>query len=262
MRHLALLMGCAALLALPAPAAGDSLDVRAFVDGVRHAYGGREALARVKAYRMEGSVFSEMRHEDAPTVRIFARPDRFKSLVEYEGGAEARVVSGDSVWRNSPGGPLEAADGPMRSASLLQAARAGLPWTIAEHAASARLLPGEPVPVPYEIQVDGSPTRLVALEITLQGGLVLRAWADSTGLVRVSQGLMTRGAMATHFETVYDDFHTVSGVTFAYHETNWASGVMTGETRIIRVIVNPELRADEFRPAAPPDSLRRRRNGS
>jgi len=254
MDRIVLAMGCAALIALPAIAADDSRDGRALAESVVRAYGGRAALAGVRSYRMEGRVFSAMRHEDASVIRVFQRPGRFKSLVEYDDGAEARVVDGDAVWHNAPGGPLEPADEPMRQAAILQAARAGLPWILAAHAGSARLLPDEPSPVPVKPPSDGVEVELRALEVPLGGGLLLRAWIDRAGLVRVSQGIMTRGAMATHFETLYEDFTTVSGVTFAFHERTWAAGTETGETTVRRVIVNPELRPDEFRPPAAADS--------
>jgi hypothetical protein len=262
MRRIAPLLLATLALAPVSHAQAPSDDVSAFVAGVVRAYGGRAALGRAKAYRMEGSVFSSMRHVTVPTVRVWASPDRFKSLVAYDEGAEARVVDGSSVWSNSPGGPLAPAESAMRLAAMLQSARAGLPWLLAGHVAGARMLPGEPAPVEPIVEGDGPAPRLVGIEVPVTEGLLLRAWADSTGLVRVSQGLLTHGPVVTHFETAYGDFHTVKGVPFAYREINWASGMRTGETTITRVVVNPELDRDEFHPPAVPDSVRLRRRGS
>lgn len=251
-----------AVLLLPgsaSPAAAPSADMSAFLAAVSRAYGGRSALDSVRAYRLEGSVYSAMRHTEARTVRIWARPDRFKALVNYEQHPEGRVADGSDVWRNEPGGPLEPATGPMRAAVLLQAARAGVPWTLLAHAADARFLRDEPPPIPVKIQVDGAPVRLIAIEVPLGEGLRLRAWADSLGRIRVSQGLMEGGAVHTHFETFYDDFRPSAGVSFAYRELNWASGSQTGITTVERVTVNPPLRPDEFLPPAAGDNARARR---
>lgn len=246
-----------AVLLLPAPAmsaAAPSADMSAFLAAVSRAYGGRAALDRIDSYRLEGSVFSSMRHTEARTVRVWARPDRFKAIVDYDQHPEGRVANGGDVWRNEPGGPLEPATGPMRAAVMLQAARAGVPWTLLAHAADAHFLRDEPPPIPVKIQVDGAPARLVAIEVALGDGLRLRVWADSLGRIRVSQGLMESGPMRTHFETFYDDFRESAGVAFACRELNWASGTQTGITTVQRVTVNPPLRADEFLPSAAGDS--------
>lgn len=226
-------------------------DVHAVVARVLRAYGAPDSLARVRAYRVEGRVFSSMRHSEAGTVRVFARPDRFKSLIAYEVGPEARIADGPSVWRNEPGGELEPATGPMRDAVLLQAVRSGLPWVLAERESLLSLdTSGAP---PEALSDDGKPVRTIALVLPMGGGLTFRAWIDPTGTVRVSQGLLDHGGMQTHFETYYTDFRSVDGVRFAFHEDNWASGVQTGITTVERVIVNPTLRDDEFVPpqAAP-----------
>lgn len=82
-------------------------------------------------------MFSTMRHSDAPTIRVFARPAQLKVLIDYANGAEARLVDGAKGWRNEAGGPLEPVTGPMYAAMVLQAARAGVPWVLYEHAAEA-----------------------------------------------------------------------------------------------------------------------------
>ncbi len=223
---------------------------RALVQRVLRAYGGVEALERVKAYRIEGNVFSMMRHADTPTVRVFQRPDRFKALVDYEHGAEARLARGHDVWRNEPGGPLEPAAGPMWAAVLLQALRADLPWLLAEHESEIVIDGDQPPPAGVLSDADAR-KKLLAITVPIERGLVFRAWLDADGLVVVSQGLLDHGGMRTHFETVYTDYRDVAGVQFAYHEDNWASGMRTGVTTVKKVVVNPKLRDDEFTPPAP-----------
>lgn len=257
--HLALLLAAAAiaLTAAPAPAATPAdPQVRSRIASILEAYGGRAKLAAVKAYRVEGSVFSAMRHEEVPTTRVFARPDRFKSLIDYPGGIEARIVDGHRGWRMSHGVPLREVEGPMLLAMELQAARSDLPWLLAEREADFRVI--EPR------REDGE--MLPGLEVALGEGLVLRVWTHPrTHLVVVSQGALRTGEAFTYFENFFSDFRVVDGVKFPFHEENFASGTQTGVTTVKRIVVNPKLGPGEFRPPAPLDSLagrpRRRAHG-
>jgi len=229
-----------ALAAAPTPgtARGPSKAER-LVERILDAYGGRAALDTVRAYRMEGTLFAVMRHDEVNTVRVFARPGRLKVLIDYEDGAEVRIVDGANGWRNSHGGPVDPASGPMREAMVLQTARAGVPWVLADHAAQVRIV--EPL--------RKAGRRYDGLELTLDGGLVFRAYADPrTHRIHVSRGVIAHGGMQTAFETVYDDFRRVNGVLFAFREENWASGMKTGITSLDEIVVNPALSDDEFVP--------------
>lgn len=244
----ALLVAAAlALPATPSPAAPKAdPKVRARIARILEAYGGRAKLEAVKAYRIEGTVFSAMRHEEVPTTRVFARPDRFKALIDYPEGIEARIVDGRRGWRMNHGAPLREAEGPMLLAMELQAARCDLPWLLAERGAEAHEIESR--------REDGE--TLPGLEMVLREGLVLRVWTHPrTHLVLVSQGALRTGGAFTHFENYFSDFRDVEGVKFPFREENFASGAQTGVTTVTRVIVNPKLGPAEFRPPAMPDSL-------
>jgi hypothetical protein len=241
---LAVLATIALLAAAPAGAGGPG-SVHERVAEVLRAYGGWDKLAPVRDYRGEGDLFSPMRNLTVPTTRVFARPDRLKTLMDYPGALEARLVDGAHGWRTEHGAGFTEVTGPMYMAMALQAARCDLPWILAERESLARIL--EPR------EQDG--VKLPGLEIPLGEGLVLRAWMDpATHLVTVSQGTLVSGPMATQFETRYSDYREVNGVKFAFHEENFASGTQTGVTTVKRVVVNPPLSPTEFAPPAPPDS--------
>jgi hypothetical protein len=252
---LALALPAGAGSAATAPAPADTSAAHALIAQVLAAYGGRAALAHVRAYRLEGDVYSAMRHESAPTTRVFARPGRLKVRIEYAHGAEVRLLDGARGWHAEGGGPLDESHGPMLDAMTLQAARADVPWVLAERESLARVI--EPQ------RLDS--LQLLGVEVALGDGLLLRAYVDPlTHLVRVSQGVLERGPMHTHFETLYSDFRDVQGVKFAFHEDNRASGMQTGVTTVKRVIIDPALAKGEFAPdlsmppaTAPRDSTRR-----
>ena len=229
------------LATLAAPVAGARADERArdLIEQVLATYGGREALAKVHAYRAEGTLESIMRGATVHTVRVFQRPDRLKVLIDYPGHPEARLVDGTRGWRNEGPGPLEPSAGPMLDAMILQAARADVPWILADRESLAIAI--------QPLSRDG--VLLDGIEIPLERGLRLRAYVQpTTHRVVESQGLLEHGGMSTHFETMYSDFRPVHGVWFGFQEENWASGTHTGTTRIKTIVIDPPLERDEFTP--------------
>jgi len=208
----------------------------ALIDGVLAAYGGKAALDKVKAYRMEGTVASVMRGSGA-LVRTFARPERLKITLDYPNHPEERVLDGGKGWRSDERGTMSPVDGFLLSSMVLQAARANLPWLLDERRATIRLLAA----------MDGG--KLQGLEIPLGGGLALTVYADTaTGRIVRSSGVLEVPGMKTNFATDYSDFRTVDGILFSFREANFASNQSTGDTVITRVVVNPPLKDADFRP--------------
>jgi hypothetical protein len=208
----------------------------AVIDSVLAAYGGTAALAKVKAYRMEGTVASVMRGNGA-LVRTFARPDRLKITLDYPNHPEARILDRDKGWRSDGKGNMARADGFLLTSMVLQAARANLPWLLDEKRASVKLL----------APVDGG--RLRGLELPLGDGLTLTVYADTaTGRILRSSGVLSAPGMQTNFATDYSDFRTVDGVLFSFREANFASNQSTGDTVITRVVLDPPLTDKDFRP--------------
>jgi hypothetical protein len=233
-----LLVVCVLLLAAAPPrAAGPAAKSPGeLIDSVLAAYGGKAALVKVKAYRMEGTVASVMRGNGA-LVRTFVRSDRLKITLDYPNHPETRILDGGKGWRSDDKGTMGAVDGFLLSSMVLQAARADLPWLLDERRAAIRLL----------APMDGG--RLQGLEIRLGGGLTLTVFADTaTGRIVRSSGVLDVPGMKTNFATDYSDFRTVDGVLFSFREANFASNQSTGDTVITRVIVNPELKDSDFRP--------------
>ncbi|MHB8834896.1 MAG: hypothetical protein ACYC9Y_04220 [Candidatus Methylomirabilia bacterium] len=206
------------------------------VDSILTAHGGKAALAKAKAYRMEGSVSSMMRGNGA-LVRTFARPDRLKITLDYPNHPETRILDGARGWRSDGQGNLSPADGFLLTSMVLQAARADLPWLLEEKRASIKPL----------APMDGG--RLQGLEIPVADGLTLTVYADTaTGRIVRSSGVLETPGMKTNFATDYSDFRTVDGVLFSFREANFASNQPTGDTVITRITVNPALKDTDFRP--------------
>jgi hypothetical protein len=239
MRHTPLIrvLPAVALLSLllspgPAPAG----DADALIDKVLAAHGGTAALAKVKGYRMEGTIASRMQGT-GPFVRAFARPDRLRVVLDYPGHPEVRILDGSKGWRSDGTGKLAPVDGFLLGSMVAQAGRANLPWLLDERRSSARLLPAD----------EGG--KLQGIAVPLGTGLTLTAYVElATGRIVRSTNDLDMAGMKTGFVTDYADFRTVGGVLFPFREGNFASGQATGETVITRITINPPLTDADFRP--------------
>jgi hypothetical protein len=223
------------LLASPARAAEG---VDALVDRVLAAYGGKEALAKVRAYRAEGTINSSLRGV-GPFARLFARPDRLRVTIDYPGHPETRILDGAAGWRSDGKGGIGASDGALLGSMQLQAARADLPWLLDERRAAAKLLPPS---------MEG---KLQGIEVPLGPGLSIKAYVEtgSGRIVRTSAALDTP-EMKTTFDVDFTDFRTVDGVLFPFRELSFAGGRTTGDTILTTLTVNPPVAEKDFRPGA------------
>jgi len=147
-----------------------------------------------------------------------------------------RVLRDGAGWR-CVGGECEEVSGPMRDAMVLQAARAGAPWALLEHARDARAIQ------PLEFRGRSLP----GVEVALGGGLTLDLYADpATHRIAVSRGFLEHGGVKTPFGTNFSDYRSVGGLWFAFGEENFASGAHTGNTTIEKIELNPKPAPNDF----------------
>jgi hypothetical protein len=213
-------------------------DADTLIDRVLAAYGGKAALAKVQAYRMEGTIASRLQGT-GPFVRVFARPDRLRVALDYPGRPETRLLDRSQGWRSDGTGMVAPVEGFLLGSMVAQAGRANLPWILDERRAGARLLAGS----------DGG--QLQGIALSLGSGLTLTAYVElASGRIVRSTSELDMPGMKTAFVTDYSDFRPVAGVLFPFHEGNFASGQTTGETTVTKVTVNPPLTDADFRPSA------------
>lgn len=242
-----LLSGCALLLcwasvargAEPADSARAVVDVRQQVMQLVDAYGGRAALERVKAYRMEGRIVAAQAGREGPMTRSFQRAGKLRVELRYPDQTETRIVRGEQGWRGV-GTDVRAAQGMMLDAMVMQAARSDLPLFLLAHLDSVRVIDS----------IERDSLRLDGLEASFGAGRSLRAYVDpATHRVLMSQSVLKTESGAMEFETNYSDFRNVGQVWFAFREDNFASGTATGTMTIEKVTINPIFKPAEF--AAP-----------
>ena len=229
-----LLAGPSAAPVAPGAAKRDGKD--ALIERVVAAYGGRDALARAKAFRQEGSVTSLLHPGTTGRIeRAYARSGRLRVVTRFPGAAdEVRVIDGGRGWRNG-----EPSDGSRFAAMVLQAARIDLPALLDAWR--------QRVSDRGEAELNGRKLRVLALEVG--PGLTVEAHVDpATGRILRSTSNGPGPGVPLQFVTDYSDFRSVDGVLFAFHEGNWANGSTTGETTLESVKVTPALPESTFRP--------------
>jgi hypothetical protein len=205
---------------------GQSSDATRLIDEVIEAYGGRQPVLAVRAYRIEATMQAHSRRERARIIRIVQGPDRLQVLLGYPSRPEIRVLDGEQARRGSSPHNLPSVRGPMRSSMELQAARVYVPWILDKKRFQARLARTK----------EGTPV----LDVPIGKGLLLRVFVDAqTHRVTRSESVMEFRGMAMQFHTIYSDFRKVEGVLFPFHEENFASGRHTATTLVERIQVNP-----------------------
>lgn len=215
-------------LALPAKAWAD--EVSALVDRVVATYGGRPKLAAIRTLHETGVILSLRTGQTGTVERWFASPDRLRLDTRYPNGdTESRILDKSVAYKN--GAP---AQGPLVSATKLQAARFRLPLLLTEQSTKLTGI---------------TPEGWKMLTVDLGEGMVVEAQIDAEkGLIRRSRGLLSMGGQVMEFVTDYDDFRKVDGVLVAHREGHAAMGMTTGESRLDKVEINSALSDEVFKP--------------
>ena len=228
------------LTALSATPAAPADHAGTVIDSVLSAYGGWTKLSAITGYRAQGTVLTGHQESEKPTHRLFLRPSRFKVVIEHPGRNEVRLLDGAKGWRTGSGAALVLADGVMLDSMVLQAARANLPWILAERRADVKV--GDPM-----VLIGGR--SLTSLVLPLSEGLTVTAFVDPiTHLIDRVITQLDRPAMTTGFEARFSDFRDVEGVLFPFREENYASGAHTASTHILKLTLNPKTTEADFRP--------------
>ena len=160
-------------------------DAAAWLERMAEAHGGRPALARLSAFRQVGRTVSTMRGgASGRLTRVFQSPGRLRVEIAYPGAApEVRLLDGPEAWKD--GRPAE---GPLRAAMVLQAARLVLPWLLLERAADVRDLGSETA-------ADGRRRRVLGLALEPDLALLVELDVES-GHILHSRGLLRQGRPA------------------------------------------------------------------
>jgi hypothetical protein len=211
-----------------APAAAQTPDPTDVVDQVIAAYGGRDALERIEAVRLEGTIVTHPGEAHGSFIRIGQGRDTLKVLLHYPNRVEIRIVDGEEGYNGSTPGSLTPAGGPMLAAMQLQAARSWVPWVLDELRDRLEMERGSP--------------DLMVLAGDLKPGLRLRFFVEGASHhVLRTESVMSMASMSMVFATDYGDFREVEGILVPFREESFASGTHTASLVVNEAIPNPPL---------------------
>ncbi|MGE5305266.1 MAG: hypothetical protein ACM3TN_18300, partial [Alphaproteobacteria bacterium] len=169
------------------PALYAQANAGALIDEIIAAYGGAPLLA-VRSYRMEAVLQARARGETGEVIRIAEGRRRLKVLIRYPTTMEIRVLDGERAWRGASPRHLTLVQGPPRTAMVLQAARADLPWILKELRSKARVIETK--------------DKSLMLAVPIDEGMVLRVTVDpKTHRIVRSDGAIRMGSAEVSFET-------------------------------------------------------------
>jgi hypothetical protein len=219
-------------------AADEGSEMSLFLERIQAAYGGPTAVAQLESYRAEGTV-----QRAAGGAGIFVRdhraPDTMKVEIGYPDRSELRLVVGGEVWRGTRAGVTKV-EGPLRVAVIYQLLRSELPGVLLRNR--------DRLKDQGAVEHQGGSHRLLALRWSDE--IEMRYWVDEdSSRVTHVESTLDLGAGQAVFATAYGDYREIDGVLFPFSETNYASGRHVADTRIDRLILDPE----ELRPIVPPE---------
>jgi len=203
--------------------------IRALVDQVIEAHGGRQALRRVTGYVAVGKLQAVQRRVLLKPTRWFTRPDGLLLELDYPGAPEWRLTLGERTWQGSSPGELTPSTGPVVSSTRLQTARFDLPLRLLERERELTM------PAPDAL---GRPVLSLQLDEGLRTDYHI---APDTHLV-VEITMSMQGSLAMVFSAEYSGFREVDGVMLAHREVTRAGEVVTSKVVIDRFTLNaPEV---------------------
>lgn len=202
----------------------------ALVDSVILAYGGAAAVAKMRAFRVEGDVQAHIRGGTGTVRRDVLAPDRLRVTIVYPDRTEVRILAGERGWRGTDR-QQQRVHGLPHLAMVYQLIRSTAPWSLLHY--RSRLTDGG-------VRTEGG-IRYLVLHLDRGQGLEMDFWIeDASRRVTRIEGTLSAGAMTLPFATRYSDFRSVDGVLFPHAEENFASGRHAGSTTIRSVRFSEE----------------------
>ncbi len=210
-------------------------EVHRIVGQVLEAYGGREILQGVDAYRAEGLLTAVQERKQGETVRWFERPDHLRIEIRYPDRGEVRIIRADRGWAGPDDLHLEPVEGAFLQSMELQAARLDLPLRLAERESTLVLLAPDD---------DGREV----LRLPLGRGLTVDYHVDHDTHRVTRMEMAMPGPPAMAFQADLSEFRFVDGVLFPFREDTAAGKTPTATVRFRTVILNPEIPGAVFSP--------------
>jgi hypothetical protein len=204
----------------------------ALLDRVAGAYGGLEALGRVRSVYARGRTTAFMRGDVGTYVRYMQRDGRLRVDITYTVFSERRILDGEKGMRGPGGSPLVEVTGARYGAMLYQYRSLDLPHGLLSGAYKVRREGRE--------ELGGVPVEVLGLEGGK--GSPMKAYIDAEkGFVLKTTGFFTVNGRTTSLSAEFSDFRAVDGTFMPFRVANYAGGTRIGETTIEEYRINPRF---------------------
>ncbi len=203
------------------------------------AYGGEQALRKVRTVFATGHIEAFMQGDEGTSTRYFQRPGKLRAELTYKRSAETRILNGSRGWRRSDDRPMAEVIGPPLLGMVYQYKYLDLPYGFLDNNYKITLLPPE--------TVHGEAADVLSLSDA--EGPPMRVYLDAkTHLIVRVVGIFSFGNVGTELAAEFFDYRSVEGIRFPFRIINYGGDKKIAETRIKEIRLNQEMRDALFQP--------------
>ncbi|GAM10409.1 hypothetical protein OR1_02698 [Geobacter sp. OR-1] len=231
-----------ALICSPAVSFADEVpseQLKKVITSVLDAYGGKDAVGKVKSVTAKGTISDFMKDKQGDYARYYARPQKLRIEIMPDQGGEARILDGAKGWQGSPESLKEARPVTLQS-MIYQYSYLDLPMGLADMSYS----------MSYAGKNEYKGKLYDLLLIDLKGAPKLRVFIDPEKhlIVRVASDF-DMGMGSSELSTDYEDFRRVGTVMFPYRLVNYAGEMKLSVITLSDIQINSDIPKEKFSPS-------------
>jgi hypothetical protein len=217
-------------------------DVKALVDKVIEAYGGKEAIDRVKSIFIRGKITAFMPVDEGAYTIYFKMPGKLRVHIAYQNYTEDRILNGRRGYQGNDGVPLHEVSGIRYLSIAYQYKAQDIPYGLLHNAYRLSYKGKE--------SVNAVPVEVLGLED--EDGPSMKIYIDTKNflIVKIS-GLFYVGGTETSLSSEFGDFRRLDGMEFPFTIVNYAGGQKVADTRMEEYKINTGIDDSVFEPQSP-----------
>lgn len=205
---------------------------------VLEAYGGKDAVSRVKSVVAKGTITDFMKDKQGEYARYYARPQKLRIEIMPDQGGEARILDGAKGWQGSPDTLKEARPVTLQS-MIYQYGYLDLPMGFADNSYT----------VAYSGKKEFRGKQFDLLQVEVKGAPKLRVHIDPEKLVIVRVAAdFDMGMGSSELSTEYEDFRPIGKVLFPFRLINYAGEMKLSVISLSDIQVNAGIPKEIFTP--------------
>jgi hypothetical protein len=223
----------------PSETTAQAKDTKPIVEGIIEAYGGKDAITKVKNVFAKGPIRAFMRQDNGTYTRHMALDRKLRVDIRYTQSSELRILNGSEGWRGENKGALNKVEGFQYLAMVYQYNQLNIPYGLIKDQYDVKWI--------GEAEVEGSQTDILAL--SGEDGPAMEIYVDRNDhRILKTSGFFDFGGQRVDLTAEFAEFKKVHGVLFPFKITNYSEGFKLGETDLKEVRVNVRMKDSLFRP--------------